>query len=170
MDEDRRPILVPLDCSSDLQPAIDYATDLARERSAEIVLVHVVEPLPRGTDQWCDSANLCEQRKKDARHRLERFEKRVLAQYPRCRTELRLGSPAEALTALACELNARLIVISVNRRVGILDRLLEGLPERLMRSAPCPVFAVQLPAASEQRLPVSESSRRPSHLSYFNFF
>jgi len=167
MDEDIPQILVPIDFSSNSQPALEYAVGLAQEHLSEIVLVHVVEPLPHGAGQWCDSSDLYEQREEEAKRRLEHFEKRALALYPHCTSEVRFGTPAQAIAALASDLKAKLIVVSVRARTGIFDRLLEGLPEKLMRLAPCPVLAVPSATASVGR-PSSASSKRQGTLSCFS--
>jgi universal stress protein A len=167
MDEDKERILVPIDFSSDSRPAIEYAVGLAREHLSEIVLVHVVEPLPHGADLWFDSSDLREQREQEAKRRLDHLENRTLALYPHCKSEVCFGTPARAIADVASNLKAKLIVVSVRVRTGIFDRLLEGLPEKLMRLAPCPVLAVPSASASDRR-PTSPSSKRQGTLSCFS--
>jgi nucleotide-binding universal stress UspA family protein len=167
MDEDKERILVPIDFSSDSKPAIEYAVGLAREHLSEIVLVHVVEPLPHGADLWCDSSDLREQREQEAKRRLDHLEKRALALYPHCKSDVCFGTPAQAIADVASNLKAKLIVVSVRVRTGIFDRLLEGLPEKLMRLAPCPVLAVPSATASDRR-PASPFSRHQGTLNCFS--
>ncbi len=97
MDEDKERILVPIDFSSDSKPAIEYAVGLAREHLSEIVLVDVVEPLPHGADLWCDSSDLREQREQEAKRCLDHLEKRALALYPHCKSDVCFGTPAQRL-------------------------------------------------------------------------
>lgn len=47
-------ILVPIDFSLHSLAALERAIDLAREHKSEIVLVHVIEPLPHGIGRWSD--------------------------------------------------------------------------------------------------------------------
>jgi nucleotide-binding universal stress UspA family protein len=171
MDEDQRRILVPIDCTSDTdwQPALEYAVSLAREHLSEIVLVYVVEPLPHGADLWFDSSDLREQREQEAKRRLDHLEKQALALYPHCKSEIRFGTPAQAIADVASSLKAKLIVVSARVRTGIFDRLLEGLPEKLMRLAPCPVLAVPSAPASDRR-PNPPFGRRQTTLSCFSLF
>ena len=147
MDGDIGRILLPTDFSSDSLAALEYAVALAREHLSEIVLVHVVEPLPRGVARWYDPSELLEQHAEEARSKLEQFEKQALVLYPHCRSELHFGTASGVITDLASRLKANLIVVSTRRRTGIFDRLLEGLPERLVRLASCPVLAVQVDPA-----------------------
>ena len=162
MDEDTPQILVPIDFSSDSQLALEYAVGLARRQSSEIVLIHVVESLPHGVYQWCDPSDLHDQLAKNAKRHLECFERRALDLYPHCRSEVHFGAPAQAIAARAITLNAKMIVVSVRRRTGIFDRLLEGLPEKLLRLAPCPVLAVQ--SAASDRPHTSASSQHQDTL------
>src|SRR5271167_1916121 len=166
MDEDTPQILVPIDFSSDSQPALEYAVGLARRQFSEIVLIHVVESLPHGVDQWCDPSDLRDQLAKNAWRHLKCFEKLALELYPHCRSEVYFGAPAQAIAARASTLKAKMIVVSVRRRTGLFDRLLEGLPEKLLRLAPCPVLAVQ--SAASDRRPTSASSQHQDTLSRLN--
>ncbi len=139
-------ILVPTDFSSDSLAALEYAASLAREHLSEIVLIHVTEPLPRGVGRWYEPSMLLEQYAEAARVKLEHFERQALARYPHCRSELHFGAVSRVIADMARKLKADLIVLATHPRTGLLDRLLEGLPERLMRTAPCPVLAVQVGA------------------------
>lgn len=144
MDESIERILLPTDFSSDSLAALEYAVALAREHLSEIVLVHVVEPLPRGVARWYDPSKLLEQHAEEARSKLKQFEKQALVLYPRCRSEIHFGTTSRVIADLASMLKANLIVVSTRRRTGIFDRLFEGLPERLVHLASCPVLAVQI--------------------------
>jgi len=143
-----RRILVPTDFSTDSLTAFEYAVSVARKHQAEIILVHVTEPLPRGANHWCESSTLLEQHAEAARAKLECFEKQALARYPRCRSELHFGVVPRVIAEVARKLPVDLIVLAARARTGLLDRLLEGLPEKLMHSAPCPVLAVQVGTAT----------------------
>lgn len=147
-DVSQRRILVPIDFSPDSMAALEYAVSLAREHSSEIVLLHVIEPLPRGVGRWYEPSTLLEQHAEAARKKLEQFEKQALALYPRCRSELHFGAVSRVIADVASGLDADLIVLTARPRTGLLGRLLERLPERLVRTAPCPVLAVQVGVAS----------------------
>ena len=56
-------ILLPTDFSDHSLAALKYAVELAREHESEVVLVHVVEPLPYGIARW-HLANLRVSRRK----------------------------------------------------------------------------------------------------------
>lgn len=158
MDANIGRILVLTDFSSESMTALEYAITLTREHLSEIVLVHVIEPLPRGVARWYDPSELLEQHAEEARGKLEEFEKQARALYSRCRSELHFGTAASVVADVARMLKADLIVLSARWRTGIFDRMLEGLPARLMRLASCPVLAVQVNPAAPR------ASAKPYHL------
>jgi nucleotide-binding universal stress UspA family protein len=135
-------ILLPTDFSPESFRALQYAVTLVDPHISEIVLVHVVEPLPRGVSRWSDPSKLLETNRAQAQSKLSEFERNARDLYPHCRSELQVGNPSRVIAELASKLNVDLIVMSAHKRNGILDRLLESLPEKLLRIAPCPVLAV----------------------------
>jgi len=167
MDGEIKRILLATGLSSDSLEAVEYTAGVAREHACEIVLVHVIEPLPRGIARWYEPSRLLEQYAEDARNKLEQFERQALALYPRCRSELHFGVAVQVIADLAKKLEADLIVVSAHQRSGIFDLVLGGLAERLMRRTACPVLAVRWGSGSrntavqlEPATPVTQSSRR----------
>ena len=154
-------ILVPLDFSSRSFAALARAIDLARERQSEIVLVHVIEPLPSATGRWSDPTQLLEHSAEDARKKLACVAERIRQIYPRCCGELRFGSPAEAISDLAKELNVDLIVVVAGAHAGLFQKILRSLAEKLVRMAPCPVLVVHINHGSDGASPVVASARGP---------
>jgi nucleotide-binding universal stress UspA family protein len=137
-------ILLPTDFSQRSLAALERAIDLAREHHSEIVLVHVIEPLPYAASCWSDPTELLERSAEDGRNRLGRVTKRALDLYPKCTSELHFGIPHEVISELARKLNVDLIVVAARSQPGLLERILGTLAERLLRQAPCPVLAVQV--------------------------
>ena len=97
-------ILVPVDFSKHSLTALKYAIELAREHASEVVLVHVVEPLPRGAARWSDATSLLEQYGEKASNELNRFEKEATQLYAKCRSELYFGVPHEVIVELVNEI------------------------------------------------------------------
>ena len=137
-------ILVPTDFSRRSLAALERAIDLAREHYSEIVLVHVIEPLPDAAGSWSDSTQLLEHCAEDGRNQLARLTKRAVALYPKCTGELHFGILHEAISELARKLNVDLIVMAARSHHGFFERIRVSLAERLLRQAPCPVLAVQV--------------------------
>jgi nucleotide-binding universal stress UspA family protein len=151
-------ILVPIDFSSRSFAALERAIDLAREYQSEIVLVHVIEPLPSATGRWSDPTQLLEHSAEDARKKLACVAEPVRQIYPRCCSELRFGYPAEAISDLVKQLNVDLIVVAAGPHTGLFQKILRSLAEKLVCQAPCPVLAVHINQASDGASPVVASA------------
>jgi nucleotide-binding universal stress UspA family protein len=157
MAEEIRRIVLATSLSSDSLGAVEYIAGLAREHASELVLVHVIEPLPRGIARWYEPSRLLGQYAENARNKLEHFEKQALALYPRCRSELHFGTAAQVIADVAKKLAADLIVVSAHQPTGIFDLVLGGLAERLIRRTACPVLAVRWGGGS------SHETEQPDH-------
>lgn len=133
-------ILVPVDFSEHSLRALKYAIELAREHESEVVLVHVVAPLPRGAARWSDATKLLEHHGEKASKQLKRFEKEATHLYPQCRSELYFGVVHEVIEELVRKLKVDLVVISMRGQKPLLDLLIGGTADQLLRRAPCPVL------------------------------
>lgn len=133
-------ILVPVDFSDRSLITVKYAIELAREHESEVVLVHVVAPLPRGAARWSDTTKLLEHHGEKASKELERFEKEAIHLYPKCRSELHFGVVHEVIGEVVRGLNVDLVVISMRGQTPLLDLLIGGTAYELLRRAPCPVL------------------------------
>ncbi len=136
-------ILVPTDFSEHSLAALKYAIELAREHESEVVLVHVVEPLPYGVGRWYEPTKLLEDYGEMASGELERFEKQATQLYPKCRSELHFGVVHEVVGELVIKLKVDLIVMSMRGQTHLLDLLIGGNAEKLLRYAPCPVLRIR---------------------------
>jgi nucleotide-binding universal stress UspA family protein len=137
-------ILVPTDFSPRSFAALEGAIELAREHSSEIVLVHVIEPLPYGASRWQDPTNLLEHSAESGRKHLQSFTKRARDLYPNCTGELHFGILHEVISQLARKLSVDLIVLPTRPQHRFLERIFRGLAEKLVCQAPCPVLALQI--------------------------
>ena len=137
-------ILVPTDLSLRSLAAVERAIELASEHQSEIVLVHVIEPLPRGVGRWSDPTQLLEQSANDARARLEHFTERASGMYPKCTSELHFGNVHEVISQRARSLNVDLIVVATRSRPRSFDLMMRSVAEKLVREAPCLVLAVRV--------------------------
>jgi len=149
-------IMVPTDFSEQSLDALKYAIELAREHESEVVLVHVVEPLPYGVARWSDPADLLERYAETASGELERFKNQAIQLYPRCRSELHFGVVHDVIEELVSKLKVDLVVISTRGQNHLLDLLIGGTAEKILRHTPCPVLRLR-PLADPK--PESEDSR-----------
>ena len=136
-------ILVPIDFSEHSLAALKYAIEFAREHESEVVLVHVVEPLPYGIARWYEPTKLLEHYGEAALGELERFEKEATQLYAKCRSELHFGVVHEVLGELVSKLKVDLIVISMRGQTSLIDLLIGGTAEKILRYAPCPVIRLR---------------------------
>ena len=143
MDGEPKRIILAVDLCSDSERALEYALGLAREHDSEIVLLHVIEPLPRGVARWYEPTRLLEQYAEDARLELDNLERKALASYPHCRSELHFGLAARIITARAKELKADLIIVSTHPRGWISELFLRTLPQKLVLRSSCPVLTIR---------------------------
>ena len=135
-------ILVPVDFSEHSLAALKCAIELALDHQSEVVLVHVVEPLPYGTARWYEPTKLLEHYGETASGELERFEKEATQVYPKCRSELHFGVVHEVIEELVSKLKIDLIVISMRGRTHLMDLLIGGTAEKILRHVSCPVLRI----------------------------
>jgi nucleotide-binding universal stress UspA family protein len=140
-------ILFANDFSEGSDNAFDYALYLAREFSARLVLIHVInEPvdlrgfyvphisfenlekeIADGAQKMMDS--FCDNNLKD----FDNFEQSVIS-----------GVPADEIVKKAADSGADLIVMGTHGRKGMDHLLFGSTAERVVRYAGCPVMTVRL--------------------------
>jgi universal stress protein A len=142
-------IMVPTDFSGHSRVSLKYALDLARDHASEVVLLHVVEPLPYGVARWSEPTKLLEQYAETASGELKRFEEEAVQLYSQCRSELHFGVVHEVIGELVRKFKIDLLVICMRGRSNLLDLLIGGTAEKILRYAPCPVLRIRAAADAE---------------------
>lgn len=141
-------VLFPTDFSEFAREAEHYACELARQHSAELHLLTVVEallpvtPLPSGAPMTIGGIDPVEM----PRHAL-----RALEAYPDSQwghglkivRVVRSGSPFVEIIRYAREQDIDLIVIGTHGRTGLKHVLMGSVAERVVRKASCPVLTVR---------------------------
>lgn len=145
-------LVVGYDRSPASQEAIRVAVDLATRLGAELHVLHVVDlhdfPIDPDSSDWEEQAQrTLEQERHQAEH--------LLAVCPGTWTyHIERGDPVRALTTLADDLHALLIVVGT-RGGGLgsaVQRLLDGSVSRRLVKGHCrPVLVVPQPAGSRNR-------------------
>jgi nucleotide-binding universal stress UspA family protein len=154
-----RTILCPTDFSSRSEYAFRLACALARDYSAHLVVLHVIEPAivayPMGPVMPPPPPADYKEKLWDAFRQLQ-------ASDPKIR-ELRLdikmveGDPKQVICGLAKETGSDLIVMGTHGRSGVGRLLLGSVAEEVLRKAPCPVLTVKMPTES---LPAAEGQAK----------
>lgn len=139
-----RRILVPLDLTADLQPALQYAARLAKEERASVCLLHIVDFGPfksAMTDSpvYHSAAHIISR----AERYLRRLAHHELAPGVPVRIVVRAGKPAVEVVKAAQGICADLIVLSAPRQ-NWLERLFSRDSTRWIEShAPCSVVVLR---------------------------
>jgi nucleotide-binding universal stress UspA family protein len=144
-------IVAPTDFSERSNTAIATAAELADHFSAEVVLVHVLHPVPPTVPTAPAVAaqmpfNLEAYRESlmiEAEENLDTLIKPKFSPGIHCRVEVRWGSPAETIIEMAEMESADVIVICTRGSTG-LSRFVSGsVAEKVVRLSDVPVLTVQ---------------------------
>jgi nucleotide-binding universal stress UspA family protein len=138
-------ILVPIDFSEHSKHALRYAKQIAASYDARLQILHVVERVIHPSFYALDklhSSELMGSVKPRAKEALERFLEET--EGPELTAEVFVveGRAALDITECAKELESDLIVIATHGLTGIEHLLMGSVTEKVVRSAPCPVFTV----------------------------
>lgn len=120
--------------------ALEFTIALAQRFDATLHIAHVFG----GEDEFLPAASALEylaQREAKTRLKLE-AKKRAHVDLDPALCHLRLGKPAAELCALACEVDADLVVVATEGRTGFERLTLGSTAQKVVRHAPCPVLVV----------------------------
>ncbi|ADB16269.1 UspA domain protein [Pirellula staleyi DSM 6068] len=154
-----RKILFPTDFSEQGSAALAFASSLARDSKATLVIVHVEEPpIAYGADMYfgLDSVD---------RSLLWRKLGEVLPTDPAipCIHRLAIGDPAGAIVRVAEEDACDLIVMPTHGRSGFSRLLMGSVAEAVVRLAKCPVLTIKTPVTQtvKENAPASPPLTNP---------
>jgi nucleotide-binding universal stress UspA family protein len=137
-------VLVPVDLSEQSTLVVDHAAALASAYGAPIDLLHVVEeaafPTVYGMDPLSPSQPDVQERAREALEALA-AETEDLAEP--INTHVLAGYAARDIVDFAEEYTSDLIVMATHGRTGLQRFLIGSVAEKVVRSAPCPVFTVK---------------------------
>lgn len=148
-------ILLPTDFSGCANYALPYAAAIARAAKAQIICVHVVEPVVpavgyTGLAEPMPIADISEQLEDSAERQLPK-----LAECEECaglnvEEVIVHGDAAAEIVRVASEQEADLIVISSHGRTGLGRIIFGSTAESVVRHATCPVLVVKPPPEEDQ--------------------
>jgi nucleotide-binding universal stress UspA family protein len=153
-------IMVPTDFSERSFETLRYVRELMQNHEPELLIVHVVEPLPQGIGRWYEPTKLLELHAETAASELKRFEKQAKDLFPKCRSELHFGVVQDVIRQVARKNHIDLIVISMAETTHLLDFLIGSTAEKILRCAPCPVLRAS--AVDESKRDAIQHDHRPS--------
>jgi nucleotide-binding universal stress UspA family protein len=134
-------IVVPTDFSAASDAVLNYATTLAKDTGATLLITHVEEPMPAYVGEGY--YGMPNPPNPEVRRMLEavrpadaavKYEHRIL-----------IGNPAEEIVRLAADEHADLIVMGTHGRTGLSRLVMGSVAEEVVRRSPCPVFTLKQP-------------------------
>lgn len=142
-------ILVPLDFSAQSREALTYAVQMAKQLSAQLVVVHIGPPIPTfayplpeatalQTAQWTETLR---DRQAAARQALD-AEVRPWSEGVGFELHFEEGEPTDAIVRSADEFECTLVVMGSHGRTGLRRALLGSVAEKTARLARVPVLIV----------------------------
>jgi nucleotide-binding universal stress UspA family protein len=159
-----RKILVPIDYSDHSYQALRWGASLAEQYGAQLLLLHV---LPRATEhtsrevptnEWVPYRyypdmgagtdlfrvdRIVVDLVEEARTRLYDLAAKDLPRTLAIDVRVGIGRPAAEILQVAAEGAVDLIVMGTHGRTGLSHALLGSVAEKVMRTAPCPVFTIR---------------------------
>ena len=142
-----RPVMHPSDFSPASRPALAQAIEAARERRAELLIVHVLSTIvPVVSDGYLSPQmydDMTRASRSEAQRRLDALVAATRKKRVRVRGLLLDGVAWEQLVRVARTQKAGLIVMGTHGRTGLARLFLGSVAERVIGSAPCPVLTVR---------------------------
>ena len=137
-------ILVPVDFSDPSNQAVRYAARLAQHFGSEITLLHIVQktsvaPFPEVPPYLDDM----EEDFENAEKALQTLAAQQTLKSSAIHTVMRTGLAAHEIVETARDLDSDLIVIATHGYTGWKHLCIGSTAERVVRTAPCPVFVVR---------------------------
>lgn len=128
-------------------PAFAQAVEMAKTSGAELVLVHVVAPVPPAVGDGYIPPRTFERitrsNQEYAERRLAALGAKAQKAGVRTSTLVLEGIPWEAITRAARAQHAGMLVLGTHGRTGLAKVFLGSIAERVIATAPCPVLTVR---------------------------
>jgi universal stress protein A len=149
-------VLIPVDFSGDSLNALAFARGLVKPFNAEVVLVHVIEPIyyAAPADMYMTSPNLAtiiDEQQQMAAQQLKRIAADLEKRGQRVRTVLKSGSPAQVIIETAQRTGSDLIVMATHGHTGLAHLFMGSVAEKVVRTAACPVLTVRSTLLQKRR-------------------
>ncbi|MCX6562289.1 MAG: universal stress protein [Candidatus Aminicenantes bacterium] len=139
-------IVCPTDFSDPSYQGLDYAIDLAKLFQAELSVVHVLNVLPHSPTDANISFEIPEFERimhKESEDKLKEIVKTRVPAAIKADAVIGHGNAAKEIVRIAEEGKADLIVIATQGHTGWHHLVMGSIAEKVIRHAPCPVFAVR---------------------------
>lgn len=142
-------ILCPTDFSEPAFEGFKIAGELAAQFSAEMLLVHVISPLPvvhgGPAPTGFQIPAILEELQRSAEKSLVKMQREKLPADIQARTFVMHGRPAHEIVELATREKVDIIVIATHGESGWQRFVFGSVAEKVVRHADCPVLTVRAP-------------------------
>jgi nucleotide-binding universal stress UspA family protein len=144
-------ILVPTDFSEPAKEAFKDAVELAQHFSAQLLMVHIVPPVPVPYQPMVspspafDITSYLQDLVKISKDSLQDYVNKHVPRGVPATVSVAAGDPAYEILRLAKELEADIIVIATHGHGGWRHFLFGSVAEKVVRQAECPVLVVHAP-------------------------
>jgi len=146
-------ILSPIDFSDPSQAALETAASLAKQFSAELLLVHIVPAIPDlpSSVSMLKEGQYDESLHKDAATRLAEMAQKLTQAGIKAESAIGTANDtAMEIIRIAEENNADLIVIATHGLSGLHQLVFGSVTEKVLREAQCPVLVMHTKKAAGQ--------------------
>ncbi|MEW6671112.1 MAG: universal stress protein [Thermodesulfobacteriota bacterium] len=147
-------ICCPTDFSEPSQEALKVACEVATHFSAELILVHVVTPIPVipiHDDPTSFNLPLYEKEmEQSALKALRKMQQEKVSPSIRSRTVVIQGDPSSQIVGLADSENMDMIIIATHGFTGWRKFMFGSVTEKVIRYANCPVLSIRVPPQQEK--------------------
>ena len=142
-------IICPTDFSEPSYAGLKTALDIAEYFSAELILLHIVSPVPNIAGTSAPTGfhipMVLKEMEKQATKRIETDAVKRIPHHIQYRTIVGTGRPAERIVQAASEEKVQMIVMATHGQSGWQRFVSGSVTERVVRMARCPVFVVPAP-------------------------
>ena len=150
-------ILYATDLSENSAYAFHFAVDFAQKHNANIIILHVVEPIPPNVYPYMERVvkaieNNVKEAIEEIKNRLERFCRKVEGQIGRpcielvSKTLVPLGNPVEEILNAADREACDLIILGTHGKGFLANTFLGSVSSAVLHRARKPVFIIPLPS------------------------
>ncbi len=142
-------ILWPTDFSEPSYAALKTAEELAQHFSAELVVLHVVPPIPvlptKNSLEGIFSPSYPLEMESQAREALMKLVERNISGKTKTEALVLHGNVGAEIVNVAKRENVDVVVIATHGSTGWQRSIFGSVAEKVIRMAPCPVLSIQFP-------------------------
>ena len=142
-----RRILYATDYSKASGRALAEAVNLARQNRADLLVVHVLEPIPYAAGEEFGGAELYlrleDATKREAQASMDKLLRRLRRSNVKAKSLLLRGSAHDQIVKAARSKRADMIVIGTHGRTGLSKLFMGSVAAKVVSAATCPVVTVR---------------------------